>query len=276
MSSDPVRRYWSEAATGWVDDEWRVELIGRAPGAATNELLDARSGDHVLEVGCGTGATTLALAERVAPDGVVIGVDVAPEMVEVARRRTVSRRASFVVADVEAMELANGWFDRVFSRFGVMFFAEPQATFGKLRESLAPDGRAAFSVWQDPEQNEWMTLPIDAAVEVLGRSLRVPGIGEPGPFSLADARRISTLLRSAGFRVVEIVPFDEDVVIAESDAESFAIGTTLHGIVARALVDEAGETKDDVVDAVLARLRRRAETGEIRLRRAAYVVLALP
>src|SRR6185312_7572098 len=120
-------------------------------------------GERVIDVGCGSGATTFALAQRVAPSGHVFGIDVSGPMLERARQNTPKQLpVAFALADATVYPFDPGSFDLVASRFGVMFFAEPALSFANLRAALRPSGRLAFVCWREPRENPFFMAPLHA------------------------------------------------------------------------------------------------------------------
>jgi len=159
----------------------------------------------VADVGCGNGALTIDAASRVGPNGMALGIDISAPMLGLARRRATEAGAGnveFVEADAQVHPFGGGRLDAIVSRFGVMFFDDPEAAFANLAGALRPGGRLAFACWQDLFHNEWMLVPGAAAAQHVGLPDMEPGA--PGPFALADAGRIEHLLASARFHDVSL------------------------------------------------------------------------
>jgi SAM-dependent methyltransferase len=175
------------------------------------QLVDVRPGERVLDVGCGCGGTTLELARRVGESGEVVGVDLSGPMLELARERAAGTPGvEFRQADAQTADLGEQRFDLIFSRFGVMFFADPVAAFTNLRRTLAPGGRLGFVCWQEVRKNPFMFEPTVAAAPFV--PLPTPAEpGAPGPFAFADAERVRSILEGAGFERVEIEPWSGDI-----------------------------------------------------------------
>jgi SAM-dependent methyltransferase len=201
-----------EQAASWdgpSGDAWvaREDFQNEALAAHTDALFaaaDVRSGDHVLDVGCGTGDTTRAAARR-ATDGDALGVDLSRAMLARGTERAAAEglhNVTFEQADVQVHPFADAAYDLVISRFGVMFFADPVAAFANLARATARGGRLAVVAWQPFAGNEWVEVP--RAALALGRDL--PPIPEdvPGPFGLADPERIRRILGEAGWSSVEV------------------------------------------------------------------------
>jgi SAM-dependent methyltransferase len=192
--------YWN----GKVGDIWVLmqERMDRALTPVTAALLAAaapQAGEAVLDIGCGAGETTLAAAMAVGEDGDAVGLDISEPLLARARERAEAllSQAEFIAADATHWDEA-GDFDLIMSRFGVMFFADPEAAFRHFHSLAAPDGRLVFACWQPAARNLWATFPLT----VLAGLLPDPASADPyapGPFAFADAARVATLLEAAGW-----------------------------------------------------------------------------
>ncbi|MEQ9173545.1 MAG: methyltransferase domain-containing protein [Alphaproteobacteria bacterium] len=210
-----MREFWDgEGGAKWVrmadDVEASLQPFGRAAMAA----LAIAPGNSLLDVGCGCGATTLDLADRAGPAGLALGVDIAETMLAEARRRAARRPAvSFRRLDPQTDHLPPATFDRVYSRFGIMFFDDPAAAMANLAQALRPGGRLAFVCWQAAGLNPWMRAP----QEVVARHLTMPERPDPdapGPFAFADSGRLRSLLTAAGFTDITIDSLEQPLVVA--------------------------------------------------------------
>ncbi len=194
----------------WNDDRWVASWHKRErlTDALSPHLLKAvapRSGERVCDVGCGGGLLSISLAEAVAPEGHVVGIDVSAPLLELARDRASQAGADnveFVVRDAQTERFAEQPFDLAVSQLGVMFFDEPTAAFGAIRGALRPGGRLVFACWQGVEQNPWHT---SSALRPFVPPPRVPPPGKSpvGPFSLGDHEYACDVLGGAGFSEVE-------------------------------------------------------------------------
>ncbi len=214
-TNDEQAEHWSELAPVWLELEDQLERVSGEPGRLAMDQLSLRPGESVLDLGCGSGRTTLELARRVSPDGFALGVDIAPEMIDHGRRReerAEGGRVEFLVADVQVHDLGQGRFHAAFSRFGVMFFSDPVAAFHNIRRALRPGGRLAFVCWQSVFENEWMLLPGAAAISVTGTPPPLPEANAPGPLSLAEPARIREVLGAAGYSDVEVTPHNDQIL----------------------------------------------------------------
>ncbi len=202
--------YWNDqAGLTWAELQPSLDAQIAPHGLRALDALALRPGERVLDIGCGCGDTTLEIASRVAPEGEVLGLDISAPMLEVALERAAMAgvtTAGFRQADAQTVRF-DAPFDAAFSRFGVMFFADPIGAFTNIRTALRPGGRLGFVCWRKPSENPWMLVPLEAA------SRFVPPLPpmdptEPGPFAFADAARVRSILLAAGFADIVTTPFD--------------------------------------------------------------------
>ena len=267
--------FWSQLAPTWLELEDQLEEVAGLPGQLAMDRLGLLPGQQVIDLGCGSGRTTLELAARVSPRGAVTGVDISAEMLARARERAARLHvgnAEFVHADVQVHDLGEASFDASYSRFGVMFFADPVAAFGNIRRALQPGGRLSFVCWQSVLENEWMLIPGAAVAEVTGSLPPMPGPDEPGPFSLADPDRVRAVLEAAGFGSVAIVPHADYVAIGEDGIPRVAQASFHVGGVREALKDADDQTRQRALAAIEDALRARVQDGEVRASRGVLLV----
>jgi SAM-dependent methyltransferase len=203
---------WNErSGRSWVRRQRELDAMLAPFGTAVADRLELTPGLSLLDVGCGAGATTRALAERIAP-GEALGVDVSTPLVEHARALAGEVRSPrFEVADAQEHDFGGARFDRVFSRFGVMFFADPIAAFANLLRATRAGGRLGFVCWRAASENPSFTEPLAAVLPLLPEPPAPPQPGAPGPFAFADDAALARLLERAGWREVAIEPFDVEV-----------------------------------------------------------------
>ncbi len=242
----------------------------RPLGLAAIEAAQVRAGERVLDIGCGCGDTTLALALRVAPGGTVTGMDVSEPMI--ARARARAPDLAFQVADASTATAPE--VDVLYSRFGVMFFADPVAAFAHLRRALAPSGRLAFVCWRELAANLWASLPLQAANRVLGPGDPTPP-GEPGPFAFADRRKLLGTLESAGFSSIDIRPLDLAVPCCEAgDDETLRAAFARIGPAARRLAEAPPDLRERAIGEIVAEMRTRVGPNGVALPAACWIVTA--
>jgi ubiquinone/menaquinone biosynthesis C-methylase UbiE len=214
-------------------------------------------GTRVLDAGCGFGDTTLVLAQQVGPGGAAVGVDCAENFIRSAERdRNAAQveNASFLVADVQVDDL-HGPYDRVYGRFGTMFFNLPGAAFRNIRRALAPGGLFTQIVWRRREANPWLheaELRVREIVPVVSHEDTDQVHCGPGPFSLASADLVGDMLTGVGYDQVTFERFDADICIGRDldEAVEFAMALGPAGEIIR-LAGEEGERRKPEVDAAL-------------------------
>jgi SAM-dependent methyltransferase len=202
----------------WAEVREALELQLAPLGQRALAALAPQPGENVLDVGCGGGETALNLARLVAPDGTVVGIDVSAAVLAFAQRAAEGcKHVRFVEGDAQLFPFEPASFDAAFSRFGVMFFADPIAAFTNIRRSLRPYGRLAFVCWRALEENELDIVPLRAA----SAHLPPPPAHDPdapGPFAFADPGRVRGILDRAGFAEISITAHDEPVGSGDLDA----------------------------------------------------------
>lgn len=271
--------YWNDTAgPKWVAMQ---ESLDRQIGPLGRVAMDAAGlspGERVLDVGCGCGATSLEIARRVGPGGSVLGIDVSNVMLDAARAAGEGDGTpglEFANADAQTAPLAPGSFDVAFSRFGVMFFADPAAAFANLRRALRPGGRLAFVCWQGLASNPWMALPLSAALRHMPPPAP-PAPDAPGPFAFADPERVRRILEGAGFAGVSLASHDTDIAVGGGRDLDGTVDFLLQmGPLAAALRESDPALRGRVADAVREAVSPHADgTGGVRLASATWIVTA--
>lgn len=232
---------------GAAGDRWRQNLDGfewmiAGIGDALVAQAGYNSGDRVVDVGCGGGATTLPIARIVGAQGLALGVDIAPQLIEIARDRAAAQslsQAQFLVADGQSAVPDQAPFDRLFSRFGVMFFDDSIAAFANMRQWLKPGGRIDFACWGPPARNPWMSEIHAIMAQFVEMPPRDPAA--PGPFRFADPDTIRTVMDGSGFQDVSIESHIADQPFGGRDANvEAATDFVLTAMDMGALLDDAG------------------------------------
>ncbi len=241
--------FWNgPGGQGWLAAYGRIERTLVDINRDVLALAAVQPGERVLDVGCGTGDTTAALAKTA---GSVLGVDISEPLVAAAKAKDIAN-AAFVVADAATQAFEPGSFDLVFSRFGVMFFADPVAAFTNLRRALKPSGRLAFVCWRTPQENPWGLVPLQAARPFLPPMPR-PGPEDPGQYSFGDRARVERILKEAGFVASRLEPLDRPIWMGSDVAEVVA-NADRFGPMARAFAEtppeQAAKARAAIADAV--------------------------
>jgi SAM-dependent methyltransferase len=269
-------RYWNEeAGPKWIAFRDLFDAQLRPLGERTMDRAGMVAGDRVIDVGCGCGQTSVALARRVGPAGRVLGIDVSTAMIEEARREAAAvglANVRFENVDARTHSFERGAFDVVYSRFGVMFFADPAAAFANLRKALRSVGRLAFVCWQPLQQNQWAQLPLTVALRHLPAPPALPP-DAPGPFSFADPERVQEILSAAGFKEIAIEDLRMPLTIGGSlklaDAVEFLVNI---GPTSKLLQEAHDTVRSRVREEVLTALQPFATGRGVRLGSAAWVV----
>jgi SAM-dependent methyltransferase len=227
----------------------------------------------VLDIGCGAGETSLDLGAAVAPDGAVLGADISQPLLDLARARGAATGlpVGFLAADAQTSDFGGEPFDAVFSRFGVMFFADPAAAFANIAAALKPGGRLAFVCWRPFAENPLMREPMQAALPLIPPPEPSDPLA-PGPFAFADPERVRGILPGAGFCDIVISPFDAEVggwTMDEAMIVAQRVGPL--GTILR-LNPELRAPVIAAVNQVLA--RRQGTDGRVRLPAAVWIVAA--
>jgi SAM-dependent methyltransferase len=226
------REYWVDLGRDWAASAAVMEHRLAAWGDVAMEHVGVAAGDRVVDIGCGAGATTIALARLVGPGGSAVGLDISPSMLTEARRAgTASGLAhlSFEEGDAQVYPFEPGWLDLAFSRFGVMFFADPVAAFANIGAGLRVGGRLGFACWGSPSEN-----PAQSRVrEAVGRVVALPPVDltASGPHSLGTEEVLRRVLGSAGYvdLRLELLRRDAPVGGTAGSAEEMVEGLLMMG-----------------------------------------------
>ncbi|HEX7643602.1 MAG TPA: methyltransferase domain-containing protein [Burkholderiaceae bacterium] len=276
---DPVGDWNGRSGERWAANQARLDAVVAVFGQAAIDAAAPVEGERVLDVGCGAGASSLALAALVGPRGQVLGVDISEPLIGRARALAPQGTpALFRVADASSAELPEGAFDILFSRFGVMFFDDPTGAFAHMRRALRLGGRLAFVCWRGAAENDWVRLPMVALKDILPPSAP-PDPEAPGPFSFGDRRRVSRILAAAGFTDIVIVPFDASVPFGEGGTRDAAIDDAVRmalevGPLSRALADQPDDIRARAWAAVRAVFAGLPGERSVLIGGAAWIVLA--
>jgi SAM-dependent methyltransferase len=209
----------------WLTNVDRLEEMLQPIGQALIELATIQPGERIIDVGCGAGATSISIAQKVSAAGAVTGLDISPVLVAEATKRAQMlglENLSFVLGDAATTELPLAQADCVVSRFGVMFFSDPHAAFAHLHGFLKPSGRMVFACWAPLLKNLWM-LEVRNIIDA-HYPLPTPVPRAPSPFAFDEPEYVQEILRSAGFRDVRVSAWENNLCVggARSNAESAA------------------------------------------------------
>lgn len=237
-------------------------------------LAAPKPGERVLDIGCGSGTTTLKLAALVVPSGEAVGIDISGPMLAVARKRAAEIKASarFIEADATDYKFESESFDLAFSQFGVMFFAGPAVSFRNVHKAMKQGGRLVFVCWRGPFENPWSAVPEAAARPFLPQPAPAsPDV--PGRYSFANPDRVKSILLQAGFHGITIEKFDTRIHLGNTPEEA-ASSSIDNGSLLRTLADVDKATRAKIRSAVTARLAQELGPAGIYLTAGVWLVRA--
>jgi ubiquinone/menaquinone biosynthesis C-methylase UbiE len=272
-TNDEQTKHWNTTAgCAWVDAQ---DLLDQMMKGLEDLLVDgvaAGSGRRVLDVGCGTGGTTLAVARRLGAEGQCVGADVSEPMIAAARARAERDGipASFILADVQTHPFERASVDTIISRFGVMFFNDPVQAFANLRRAATDDGALHVIAWRSAAENPFMTTAERAAAPLLPNLPDRPADG-PGQFSFANPQRVAAILDAGGWADVDLQPIDVECTLPEPELIGFI---TQLGPVGLALQGKDERTRAQVIEAVRPAFDPFVHGTEVRYTAACWMVSA--
>jgi len=256
----------------WVDEQRLLDQTYEPIEKMLVEEVAAAGARAVLDIGCGAGATTLAVARSLGSRGQATGIDISSPLIDVARAR--AKRAApatqFICADAQTHAFAPAQFDLMMSRFGVMFFDDPVAAFTNLRRAAIAGGALRLVVFRSIAENPFMTTAERAAAPLLA-NLPPRKPNAPGQFAFADAARVRRILADGGWSEVALAPVDIECGFPESDLERFF---TRLGPLGQVLRDADEATRQRVIREVRTAFAPYLRGGEVRFNAACWMISA--
>jgi SAM-dependent methyltransferase len=258
------------AGHAWIESQEFLDRVFEPFERLLVEAVQPASTARVLDVGCGTGATTLAVARQLGSEGSSVGVDISEPMIAFARDRSQREGvpAGFVCADAQAHAFAPASFDAIISRFGVMFFSDSVRAFGNLRHAAKQGAALRCIVWRSAAENPFMTTAERAAAQFL------PDVpprrrDAPGQFAFADRLRVHQILQESGWVAIDIRPIAVACSFAEKDLIPYLTRLGPVGLILR----EADErTRAKVIATARAAFEPYVSGAEVRFEAACWTV----
>jgi len=244
--------YWNgPGGQRWADRQQVQDILLKPVADLLIDRARAKAGERIVDVGCGSGAISIAFAQEVAPSGHVLGIDVSGPMLARARQTApAGLPVDFVLADATVHPFEPKSLDLLVSRFGVMFFADPALSFANLRRALKPSGRLVFACWREPRENPFFMTPLQAVYKHAPK-LPQQGPEDPGPFSFASEPRVHRILGEAGFKGIAMEPCDLALDIAVGRGLEAAVESALEiGPAARALAEQPPEVRTAAANSI--------------------------
>ncbi|MBC2900234.1 class I SAM-dependent methyltransferase [Streptomyces cupreus] len=270
LADDDQAARWRAAGHAWVETQELLDGMLRPLEELLVERVPAGRGGHVLDVGCGTGSTTLAVARRLGPTGHAVGIDISEPMITAARERVAraGEAASFILADAEHHAFEPAAFDAVISRLGVMFFTDSVRAFANLRRAAKDEAWLRFIAWRGAEENPFMTTAERAAAPLVPNlpARRPEG---PGQFAFADPDRIRDILTKSGWSEIDIRPVELSCTLPESELVGYFTRLGPLGLI---LPDVDEDTRPRVIETVRAAFDPYVQGTEVRFTAACWTV----
>jgi len=237
--------YWNgPGGQRWADRQQAQDILLKPIADTLIDRAKPKAGERIIDVGCGSGATSIAFAQQVGSSGHVFGIDISGPML--ARARASAPRelpVDFALADATIYPFDPASFDLLASRFGVMFFAEPSRSFANMRKALRPSGRLAFACWREPCENPFFMAPLQAVYKHVPK-LPQQGPEDPGPFSFASEARVHRILGEAGFTEIAMEPHNLALDVAIGRGLEAAVQGALEiGPASRALEGQPADVR---------------------------------
>ena len=271
------RQFWSGAGGDvWVNKQREMDIMLNPLGDRVIERLDLKSDAKIIDIGCGCGATTLEIAKKIT-QGEILGVDISEPMLdkatETAKEMSLSN-ISFEVKDVQVDVMPQNYFDIAFSRFGVMFFEDPFEAFKNIHSSLKEDGLLSFVCWQNASLNPWQSLSIQVIKEFL--DLPAPAPKSPGPFAFEDKTYLEDILRESGFKGLEILDNQEDIIMfsGKSIREACEDYLTINPVVTEMLKNSKPELTEEILEALIIKFSNFHQNNGLLFPSATWIVTA--
>ena len=245
---EQAKRWNGVAGRAWVDAQQLLDQMFKPLEELLVEAVAAASRGRVLDVGCGTGSTTLAVARRLGLKGHCIGIDISDPMIAAARARAEREgvAAQFIRANAQVHAFEPESADVIISRFGVMFFDDPVQAFANLLRAASHDAELRLIVWRSAADNPFMTTAERAAASILP-NLPARRPDGPGQFAFADRERVSVILEKSGWAEIDLRPVDVDCTLPEKELSRYL---TRLGPVGMALQEADDSTRARVVETV--------------------------
>lgn len=270
QDEDQAQRWNGSAGCAWVEAQQMLDRTLQPFEDLLVAEVSASGARQVLDVGCGTGSTTRAVARLVGAQGRSVGIDISEQMIGAARAIAEQEHApaTFVCADAQQHAFESQAFDMIMSRFGVMFFEDSVQAFANLRSACGDGASLRCIVWRSPAENPFMTAAERAAAPLLP-NLPPRRPDAPGQFGFADDRRVHSILKESGWSEIDIRPIDVTCTLPEQELIRYG---TRFGPVGIALQEADPQTRTRVAAAVRAAFDPYVHGAEVRFTGSCWMV----
>jgi SAM-dependent methyltransferase len=270
---DEQTRLWNGASgRAWVEMQDLLDELFKPIQDLLVAAVSARPRTHVLDVGCGTGSTTLAVARRLGATGQSTGIDISEPMIAAARARAEREGSSvrFICANAQIFPFDPQRVDMIISRFGVMFFADPVQAFANLRRAATDAAELECIAWRSAAENPFMTTAERAAAAILP-NLPARRPDAPGQFSFANGPRVVAILDDSGWAEIDLQPIEVECTIPAHELVRYL---TRLGPVGLALQEADEQTRARVIDTIRPAFERYQHGEDVRFPAACWLVRA--
>ncbi|AKJ06505.1 ubiquinone/menaquinone biosynthesis C-methylase UbiE [Archangium gephyra] len=271
QTGDEQTKLWNGlAGRAWVEEQELLDQLFKPFEELLAGAVSAGSGRQVLDVGCGTGSTTLAVARQLGAKGRCVGIDISEPMITAARARAEREGtpASFIRANAQDHAFEPESFDLLISRFGVMFFDDSVRAFANLRRAAKDGAESRFIAWRSPSENPFMTTAERAAAPLLP-NLPVRQPDAPGQFAFADQRRVHRILEESGWAGIDIQPIDVACTLPEKELVRYLTRLGPLGLI---LQEADDRTRTQVIETVRAAFEPYVHGAEVRFTAACWMI----
>jgi SAM-dependent methyltransferase len=268
--------YWNgPGGQRWADRQQAQDILLKPIADTLIDRAKPKAGERIIDVGCGSGATSIAFAQQVGSSGHVFGIDISGPMLARARASAPKELpVVFALADATVYPFDPASFDLLASRFGVMFFAEPSRSFANMRKALRPSGRLAFACWREPRENPFFMAPLQAVYKHVPK-MPQQGPEDPGPFSFASEARVHRILGEAGFTGIAMEPHNLALDVAIGRGLDAAVQSALEiGPASRALEGHPADVRAAATNSIREVLSTFAKGETVPLPASIWIVTA--
>ncbi|WP_420237457.1 class I SAM-dependent methyltransferase [Telmatobacter bradus] len=267
------KELWNgHAGRAWAENQQILDQMFKPFEKLLVDVISSRAEGRILDIGCGAGSTTLAIARLLGTKGHCIGIDISAPLIEVARSRAVSESSSadFICADAQTHAFEMESFDTIISRFGVMFFGDPVLAFANLRRAGNQSTELRFIAWRDAAENPFMATAEHAAAPYLP-NLPARRRCLPGQFAFADRNHINSILKQSGWADIDIQPINVTCTMPEKELVRYL---AKNGPVGLMLQEAEEQIRNQVLQRVRAAFDPYVYEDEVRFRAACWMVSA--
>ncbi len=270
------RQGWDSVAGGW-QKWWKITETGAEKvSRRLIERADIKRGSTVLDIATGIGEPSITAANQVGNSGHVLAIDIASQMLSIAKQRAMSLGLEQVIefkeGDAETIDLSASTFDAALCRFGLMFLPNLRSGLSNIYRSLVDGGRLAAAVWASPDKVPFIALALNTVMKET--KIPPPPAGTPGPFSLSDEVMLTNSLINSGFKDVTIERMDVSFDFDSAEVYTSFVYETAAPVQAM-LANQPQERREEILKAITESARKYAEndTGRVRLSNEAICVV---